>query len=201
MKQPTQEPINAQHLELLATSDDDIRQAHEIFSFDVNAFEERLKDQDRWSQLVQGHLYFEHVVDRLLREALPNPEEISLRRMGFSQRLDLVHALGLLSKPMISVLRSISGLRNRTAHDLAFEISDEDVANLRNATPKDLIDAVVKQEDRPKRPVNLFEILHVVLVNADIWRQNLEVQRQLTVKSVVRLRTVLEKTPDAHYVP
>ncbi|XZQ29754.1 hypothetical protein ACTTAL_01920 [Rhodobacter capsulatus] len=88
---------NLEERELLSTSDEDIIRKHQNFSFDLDEFFKRTQNGDYWQQLIQAHLYFEHVISQILTEALTRPEAISLSRMGFSQRLDLIVALALFT--------------------------------------------------------------------------------------------------------
>lgn len=183
-------------LELLATSDEEIISRHQIFCFNYDDFLKRVRTGDLWQQLIQAHLYFEHVVAQILFEALPKPEAISLSRMGFSQRLDLVVAMDLLPDDLVPTIRKLTSLRNRTAHDLQFKISDDDVRDLENCTPVSLRDAVKAEKDRGLGPLLLHEILIVVLLKVDIVRQNHAAKREIGQKSELRLRTVLRMPPD-----
>lgn len=188
-------------LELLSTSDQDILKKHEAFSFDCENFSERVKVGDNWQQLVQSHLYFEHVVTQILSEALANPEAISLSRMGFSQRLDLIVAMALLPDELVVPIRKISGLRNKLAHNLSFRVSERDVRNLENCTPTHLRDAVRAEEGRANDPLALHELIEVILLKADIIRQRHAASREIGKKAELRLKAVLRKTPNVKYVP
>lgn len=188
-------------LELLSTSDEDIIRAHQDFSFDRGDFTKRVRNGDRWQQIIQAHLYFEHVVAQLLKEALAKPEAIAMSRMGFGQRLDLVVAMALLPDELVTPTRKISGLRNKIAHDLSFEISDSDVRDLENCTPLYLRDAMRAETGERSGPLELHELLTVILLKADIIRQHWAASREIRRKSELRLRAVLSKAPDVKYVP
>lgn len=187
-------------LKLLSTPDEVIVKGYQVFCFDRDDFTKRVQSGNRWQQLIQAHLYFEHVVAQLLKEALAKPEAISMSRMGFGQRLDLVVALALLPDDLVSPIRKISGLRNKIAHDLTFEIADSDVRDLENCTPVYLRD-VMLLETREAGPLDLHELLTVILLKADIIRQQSAASREIGRKSELRLRTVLRKTPNVKYVP
>ncbi|WP_036744607.1 hypothetical protein [Paracoccus sp. N5] len=187
-------------LELLSTSDEDIQKRHQTFCFHRADFTKRIGSGDRWQQLIQAHLYFEHVVAQILTEALAKPEAISLSRMGFSQRMDLVVAMALLPDELVTPIRKISGLRNKIAHDLTFEVGDSDVRDLENCTPVNLRDAVQAEAGRMAGPLELHELLTVILLRADIIRQDSAARREIGRKSELRLRTVLRKTPNVKYV-
>lgn len=191
---------SSEELKLLSTPDEEIWKKHQTFCFHRESFTKRVRSGDRWQQLIQAQLYFEHVVAQILTEALAKPEAISLSRMGFSQRLDLVVAMALLPDELVRPVRKISGLRNKIAHDLTFEVSDNDVRDLENCTPVNLRDAVRAEAGREAGPLELHELLEVILLKADILRQNRAAIRELNTKSEIRLRTLLSKTSNVQYV-
>ncbi len=191
---------SSEELELLATSDEDILKRHQTFCFDRGDFYKRVQSGDRWQQLIQAHLYFEHVVAQILSEALAKPEAISLSRMGFGQRLDLVLAMALLPDELVTPIRRISGLRNKIAHDLKFEVAGRDILDLENCTPLKLRDAMQAEAGREAGPLELHELLTVILLKADLIRQQSAASREIGRKSELRLRTVLLQTPNVKYV-
>lgn len=192
---------SSEELELLSTSDEDIRKRHQTFCFNREDFTKKIRSGDRWQQLIQAHLYFEHVVSQILADALAKPEAIALSRMGFSQRVDLIVAMALLPDELVTPVRKISGLRNKIAHDLTFEISDNDIRDLENCTPVFLRDAVRAEPGREEGSLSLEELLTVILLKADLLRQQRAAIREINRKSEIRLRTVLRNTPGVTYVP
>lgn len=195
------EQISEADLKLLATPDAEIIEEHQEFCFDEAKFNKRIQNGERWQQLLQCHLYFEHVIDRMLHDALPFPNEIQLIRMGFRQRLDLVRALGLLPVELVTTIKRITKLRNDAAHELDFEVSDQAVEDLKNCTPVTLRDAILAEENRRHPKIEFFELLRVSLFQSEILRQRHAARRMLSKKAEIRLRTVLLKTPGAVYVP
>lgn len=193
--------VSEDELKLLATPDSEIVKESQKFCFDYENFNSRIEKGERWQQLVQSHLYFEHVIDHLIRDALPNPEEISFGRMGFRQRLDLARALDLIPPDLANSIRCVAKLRNKVAHDLTFEINDKDVMDLKNCTPPMLIDAIHAEKGRGRKVAEFSDLLRVVLLQTEIIRQSRAASRVLARKGEIRLRTVLRKTPGAVYVP
>ena len=193
--------ISDDDLKLLATPDSEIIKACQDFCFDYEKFTTRIETGERWHQLMQCHLHFEHVIDHMLREALPFPDEISFGRMGFRQRLDLVRALDLLPISLVSPIKRITKMRNDVAHKLDFEIVDQAVEDLKNSIPVKLRDAILADEKRSLPQIEFFELLSVVLVQTEIIRQSQAARRILAKKGEIRLKTVLQKTPGAVYVP
>lgn len=185
--------ITDDDLKLLATPDSEIMKASQNFCFDFDTFTAKIGSGERWQQLMQCHLYFEHVIDHMLREALPFPEEISLSRMGFRQRLDLVRALDLLPKELVGAIKRITKMRNDVAHKLDFEIVDQAVEDLKNSIPVQLRDAILVEKHRNLPSIEFFELLRVVLLKTEIVRQSHAAQRVLTKKSEIHLKTVLQR--------
>lgn len=194
-------PITAEDLDLLATPDAELHKRVEKFSFDDDRFKARISAGDRWQQLLQAHLYFDHVITQLLVDGLANPDAINASRMGFLQKLQLIQALGLLPADLTSTVEFINGLRNKIAHDLNFEISDKDEHGFANCTPKWLRDILVTDNDRQSGPLRFHELLRIVLLQIEVIRQRHAFSRLSERKSVIRLRTVLEKTKGAVYHP
>jgi hypothetical protein len=191
---------SSEELELLSTSDEEIRNRHQSFCFHLGDFTKRISSGDRWQQLIQAHLYFEHVVAQILTEALAKPEAISLSRMGFGQRLDLVVTMALLPDEVVTPIRKLSSLRNKIAHDLTFEVSDSDIRDLENCTPVHLREVIQMDAGRKAGSLELHELLKLILFKAEITRQESAGRRELVRKAELRLRTVLENTPNVKYV-
>ncbi|NUB42952.1 hypothetical protein GEU84_001015 [Fertoebacter nigrum] len=186
-------PISEDDLALLSMSDDEIAIKNSNFSFDFDEMHKRMFSGDRSYQLIQAHLYCEHIVLQMVREALPFPEEISVDRMGFAQRFQLVMALGLIDKKLAAPIKMINKLRNKVAHDLTFSVSEADAKSLFDCTPSDLIEAVLDMPSRCGNAASFEDLLFVVVVKFDIVRQQHVVQRVLGRKSQIHLRDALNK--------
>jgi hypothetical protein len=191
-------PLTAEDLELLATPTEELQRRTEVFSFDQDRFKKRIATGEHWQQLLQAHLYFEHVVTQLLSDALANPDAVNVSRMSFSQKLQFISALNLLPPELISSVEFINGLRNKIAHKLDFEIGDKDVRDFTNCVPKRLRDIASQDDDRAPGPLRFNELLRVVLLQIEVLRQQYALNRLTTRKAEIRLRTVLEKTPGVY---
>lgn len=194
-------PITAEDLKLLATPGEELKTQAYIFSFDEEQFNKRLSGGERWQQLLQAHLYFDHVVTRCLTDVLTNPDAIDLRRMGFAQKLQLISAHDVAPSELVSAIGFMNGLRNKIAHDLNFEITDPNVLDFVNCTPKRLRDAILKSDGREPGPIRFHELLHVLLISLEIRRQERAFRVSAEKKAAIRLRTILGKTPGAVYNP
>lgn len=192
-------PLTAEDLKLLATPSEELRKHTEVFSYDEDRFKARVSDGERWQQLLQAHLYYDHVITRLLVDALVKPDAINATRMSFLQKLQLINALGLLSDEIVSTVEAINKLRNKIAHRLDFEISDKDVSDLGNTTPRRLRDIAMTEKDREAGPIRFHELLRIVLLQIEVCRQEHAFNRVQTRKGRIRLQTVLDRTKGAVY--
>lgn len=83
--------------------------------------------------VLRSHLYFENALENALRSILERPDIILNERFTFSNKLALVHSLGIIPDDFNSVIKYFNkNIRNRFAHDLKFEIKDEHVDQLIN---------------------------------------------------------------------
>jgi hypothetical protein len=187
----TPESLTPEDLDLLATPDDELAGKVSGLCFDYEQFTGRVFKGDRWQQLLQAHLYFDHVITRMLEEALPNPDAMKLRRTTFSQKVQLLCAMDLLPSSLIPPVEYINGLRNKIAHRLDFEISDDAVSNLINCTPKRLRQVALEQRDPADGPLWFHEVLHIVLIQLETLRQDHANQRLLRRKHGLNTRGVL----------
>jgi hypothetical protein len=136
--------------ELLALSFEQLKERARVCSFDSDKLTDRLRTGERWHQLIQGHLYIDHVIVNMLTEALEKPASIRLSRLGFQQKLELVEALALLPTELVSIASLVNKLRNRIAHSLEFQVSESDVIDLRNCVPSRMREAL--QADAKENP-------------------------------------------------
>mgnify|MGYP003119028745 CR=1 FL=1 len=178
---------------LLETPDDEIISRNGTYSFDRKGFDARISSGDAWQRVVQGHLYFEHAVGQLLLEALKKPEAISLSRMGYSQRLDLASAMGILDDEILPALRKINSLRNNLAHNLNFEITDKDVLELANCTSPAMRKALQADKGADARPFELYDVLMGNMVLLETQRQRNASSRELQKKARLRVKLAVDE--------
>ncbi len=112
-------------------------------------FVKRMGQGEDWHKLLQANIYLEVLALRLLERELKNPTEIALDRMTFSSRIDLISAMELTPKDIITAIKIISRKRNKIAHDLEFKLSDQDIQEIASAIPNYL--------KKMAREVNNFE--------------------------------------------
>jgi hypothetical protein len=171
-------------LKLLATPDVEIRREARVCSFDQKKLAERIRTGEHWQQLLQAHLYYDHVVTCMLTEELKNPDAINVKRMGFFQKLRLIRAMGLLPEQLTIVVERINSLRNRIAHDLNFEIDENQVQELRG-----LIAPPPFPEG--KEPLRFNEMLYAPLLRIEDIRQHHAAHRRAMRKAFLNAILVL----------
>jgi hypothetical protein len=196
---PPRPPLTEDDLKLLSTSTDELTAEARKFSFDREKFKARLYKGERWQQLIQAHLYIDHVLTQLLVEALKRPNEIQASRLGFSQKLDLINALDLIPEDFIAPIQFINKLRNKIAHQLDFLISEKDDTDFANCTPKFLREELSEEKDRDGGPLKLHELLFGLVLMLEIFRQQNALNRIQSRKAMLRLRAVLDRTPGVIY--
>jgi hypothetical protein len=101
--------------------------------------------------------------------------------------------MNLLPPSLLPPVKFINGLRNKIAHELNFEISDDAVNNLINCTPKRLRQVALEQRGRADDPLSFHEVLHIVLIQIETLRQDHANQRLLKRKHVLNARVVLAR--------
>lgn len=183
---------NEEEQSVLDMSDDDIRKKFHVFSFDFDEFVDRIKEGEQWQLIIVAHLYFEHVIDLILREALPNPDAINLNRMGYSSRLDLTFALGLLSTEIRGAMTKITSIRNAVAHKLNFKIEDKCVRDLESCLPLEMRRGLCS-DGKKTTGFQLNDLLALVLISCETSRQLHAEQRFVDYRQHLRRKKVMEE--------
>lgn len=93
-------------------------------------------------EVISAHLLVEHILLRCLRKVIPNPAPLlDARTPSFSLLVSLGEAHRVLSADLAGVLRLLNTLRNKCAHRLVFDPSEEDslqiLAALQRIVPPD----------------------------------------------------------------
>jgi hypothetical protein len=105
-------------------------------SFDVRLFEKRMSISDPFQQILRAHLYLEHVLVELLRLRLPSPDDAELDRMNFLTKLKIAKSMLLLFGDLYGSLLVVNNLRNKLAHRLEHQISQDEICTLYVALPE-----------------------------------------------------------------
>ncbi|MCL7408386.1 hypothetical protein [Marivivens donghaensis] len=141
-------------------------------SFSIPEFKKRMRQGEDWHKLVQAKIYLEFVALKFLEQELANPNEIRLSRMSFSSRLDLISALGLAPKNFIDAVRLVSKKRNNVAHDLEFELTEQDANEIASQLPKELKKIAREVEFiTDQGPIEISQSLSIIVVMFEQYRQ------------------------------
>lgn len=117
-------------------------------SFDIGEFIDRISVTEDWGKLIVAHIYLDHIVTEVLNEHLPHPESyFKNNHRHFGEKLTLCQSLGYFRDEFGNVLRSLNTSRNKFAHKLIFDVSDEEKKNLfRTLTKERPLSEVTKPE-------------------------------------------------------
>lgn len=172
--------------------------AADEFSFDFKAFEEAMKGADMLSMIIRGHLYLEHALIQMLVEAMSLPNVSLVRRMNFPMKLDMCIALGLLGEEWKAPVNKVNEMRNKVAHRLNFEFSQNEKDELFALFPP-LVQQMTLDEVGAKDKSHLAwgNILRVLPIAMDIYRQQRMIGRVREKYSAEYLRRTLAKSKRA----
>lgn len=134
---------------------------------------------------MQAHLYLDHILNDLISEELKNPNALGIDRMSFSQKLQLVDAMGLLGNATIAAIRHLNKVRNDIAHKFDFQLTDKEVKKIISTTAKFLRVIIKEEPNRNEGPVTFFEVLHVLTLHCEVSRTKLKERRELEKKSLL----------------
>lgn len=185
--------LTNEDLELLRTPDVELDRQCRVMSFDADRMQERISGS-AWHDAIQAHLYFDHIVSKILFEGFPRPQSLQLERLSFAQKLDLAAASALIDADLIAFLRGINSLRNAIAHNLEFDVTEEEISKVLSRLPSRYA-RIVRNEEPPEQGVTLRKSFVVMTILLDLHRQGLVAQRLRGRKSELRLRAVLDHQP------
>ena len=165
------------------------------FSYDLRLCRTRLNSGDDWQKIIQAHLFFDHILNRILFESFNTPDGVDLDRMAFSAKNDLAYAIGLIPKYYRDILKGINRTRNKIAHDLNFEVDDRESKKIYDLSSK--FERTLIDEQHSENPTEglLFHSLITFLVTFDLLRQSLETQRKKRADAIAHARELLRQTP------
>ena len=180
--------------ELLRTPDSVLRErAAATVSFDMDRMVDRVNGGE-WQNVLQAHLYLDHVLTLILRENVPNPNALKLDRIGFSQKVDLANALSLVPASHVALLRRVNTLRNKISHDVDYVLTDIDTRAVCNTVPTHLAQHI-KADPYPEPGLTFRKVLVFTILTLDVMRQGLATNNALGRKLSVRLHAVAQKIP------
>ncbi|MEH7557140.1 hypothetical protein V7165_17460 [Priestia megaterium] len=98
---------------------------------EFTAFVEDTYSENILQIVLRNHLYFENSLENILKVELKNPSKTLTDRLTFFHKLGLVRALDIIPSELYSVLDYFNKeIRNNFAHDLNFEMKEENIEKL-----------------------------------------------------------------------
>lgn len=91
-------------------------------------------DTDRIGRVLRAHLYVEHYLTENLQKANPRLGPLSKTRVTFSQKVGLLDRTNRSLNEAIPGIERLNAIRNRLAHQLDVNITQEDIAIFRSAS-------------------------------------------------------------------
>lgn len=92
---------------------------------DVQRLRDHLNSESGQTAVLKAHLWVESLLIGLIEVSLPSPGVLDLDRMTFAQKLKLAEASGGLQPEVVPWVKALNRLRNRLAHELDEDASDE----------------------------------------------------------------------------
>lgn len=79
--------------------------------------------------VIVSHLYFENIIDELIRINFKNPKAID--NFNFYQKMKVIESIEILDSETIKFLILINKIRNKFAHNLEYDMPDSDTQEIR----------------------------------------------------------------------
>lgn len=121
--------------------------APEISDEEFARFFRYLESDDPLTLILRGLLYVENEMIANLHLALPKSDQMDIGELGFPLKVDLLAALGIIAPEEKPAYLALYNLRNRMAHNVFGEITEEDEAHLMEASAY-LVEIVRRQYPR-----------------------------------------------------
>jgi hypothetical protein len=95
-----------------------------------------------------SHLYIEHLLDRYLKEKLPNEVGLTGKNgLSFSNKLKVVKSLGNIDPQLADALSKLNDIRNNCAHVFGHQVSAKEVEKYGKTLGKDYKRIINKYPD------------------------------------------------------
>ena len=133
-------------------------------SFDIAEFLQRMTEGYDWIKLIVTHIYLDHIVTETLKDQLPDPAAYLKGHKPFIDKLNICQALGYFEGEFGGLLKAVNTARNRFAHKLIFDVTEEEKKNLFRlfTTARPLTEVT--------RPEGFEDFLIIVVLLAEVER-------------------------------
>lgn len=96
-------------------------------------FSQELAVESPLGVILRGHLYIEAALARAIEPNLAFPHLLDIERLAFGQKVGLAAALGFVPEEAVPAFQRLNKIRNRLAHRLDVQVSEQDQQDLRRA--------------------------------------------------------------------
>lgn len=168
-------------------------------------------DTSLLESVLRAHLWIDSLLSDLIRARVEYPDVLELDRTSFAARVTWAQALGFIDPADAPWYRALNRVRNRLAHQLGSEPTEEDIADViatLQGRSSVMADEVIANEEmlrsylggRPDAPSSRLKaamIMHITWLDHQIllanWRRtNAEGLRRVSARSVLdRIRREL----------
>jgi len=124
-----------------------------------NNFTSYLLRSDEVAIILKSHLYLEQEIDSLIEKITPNPKFIL--KKSFSEKLDFLNALNIISNESESKLRGLNSIRNKFSHQYGYELSAKDLKFFKSIGAR-------KELDIPKSLRSFPKIKETIIISRAI---------------------------------
>jgi hypothetical protein len=156
-----------------------------------------LRGDENLQMVILAHLHAEQLIFAMLTEALQNPTEVDLDRLGFITKARLAIAMGLMNNDVLPPLNGLNKLRNNYAHKAGYKFSDQNKLDLLNTMPDYVMKVILTEKDgtiiHTKDDVPLERILRVLVCLIEARRQDVVDSKKAHEAASKRLREVLDR--------
>lgn len=130
------------------------------------------------SIVLKGQLLIENEIESLIKSVYQNASVLNLDRMFFPNKVDLLIAIGALSKDEGITYKLFNKLRRNYAHDIEYSMSKENLDEIissfttRHQTLDELFSNFINSEDKNDLVENTKRLIFILLILV-LW-QNAE---------------------------
>ncbi|MDQ0887897.1 hypothetical protein QFZ81_002985 [Paenibacillus sp. V4I9] len=101
-------------------------------------FLELYTTDDIFTMIIRGHLYIEASIVKLINMNLPKSEYLNVSRLDYQLKVNLGCAMGVIPSNLEPSLKQLGKLRNKYAHDLNYQLTEQDQNDITNTIKSNL---------------------------------------------------------------
>ncbi|HSR89072.1 MAG TPA: hypothetical protein VLK22_01555 [Candidatus Udaeobacter sp.] len=141
------------------------------------------QNSKRLATTLRFHLLVEYYLDFIITSYLKRGFVITDNNITFSQKLNLVDSFGILPENIIISIKKLNALRNKSAHDIDYQITENDVDSIGRPFGKSYTDFVIRylgrdlvaDSDKAYFDAFLYNVFLLLLTEINFFIENKEV--------------------------